>query len=93
LVRHSDEQRVAPGTQVWEKLIGAEPALVMIDGIAQHLRSAKAVKSPGGGTNLAEQTVAFLMSLIKFAAESPRSVLVYTLADAGDAFGKRGWTR
>jgi predicted AAA+ superfamily ATPase len=73
LVRHSDEQRVAPGTQVWEKLIGAEPALVMIDEIAQHLRSAKAVKSSGGGTNLAEQTVAFLMSLIKFAAESPRS--------------------
>jgi hypothetical protein len=65
----------------------------MIDEIAQHLRSAKAVKSSGGGTNLAEQTVAFLMSLIKFAAESPRSVLVYTLADAGDAFGKRGWTR
>src|SRR5437588_3538048 len=42
LVRPSDEQRVAPGTQVWEKLIGAEPALIMIDEIAQHLRSAKA---------------------------------------------------
>jgi hypothetical protein len=88
LVRQSDEQRVAPGTRVWEKLIGEEPALVMIDEIAQHLRSAKAVKAAAGGTNLAEQTVAFLMSLIKFAAESPRAVLVYTLADAGDAFGK-----
>jgi hypothetical protein len=88
LVRQSDEQRVAPGTQVWEKLVGEEPALIMIDEIAQHLRSAKAVKASGGGTNLAEQTVAFLMSLIKFAAESPRAVFVYTLADAGDAFGK-----
>jgi len=28
VVRESDEQRVAPGTQVWEKLIGGEPALV-----------------------------------------------------------------
>jgi hypothetical protein len=88
LVRQSDEQRVAPGTQVWEKLIGREPALVMIDEIAQHLRSARGVRSSAGGTNLAEQTVAFLMSLIKFAAESPRAVLVYTLADAGDAFGR-----
>ncbi len=88
LVPPSDEQRVAPGTQVWEKLIGKEPALVLIDEIAQHLRSDRAVKSAVGGTNLAEQTIAFLMSLIKFAAESPRAVLVYTLADAGDAFGK-----
>jgi hypothetical protein len=79
---------VAPGTQVWEKLIGAQPALILIDEIAQHLRSAKAIRSSGGATNLAEQTVAFLMSLIKFTAESPRAVLVYTLADAGDAFGK-----
>ncbi len=46
------------------------------------------MKAIGGGTNLAEQTIAFLMSLIKFAAESARTVLVYTLADAGDAFGK-----
>jgi hypothetical protein len=88
LVRQSDEQHVAPGTQVWEKLIGGEPALIMIDEVAQHLRSAKAVKASAGGTNLAEQTVAFLMSLIKFAAESARAVLVYTLADVGDAFGK-----
>ena len=88
LLRQSDEQRVAPGTQVWEKLIGDQPALVMIDEIAQHLRSAKAVKASAGDTNLAEQTVAFLMSLIKFAAESPRAVLVYTLADSADAFGK-----
>jgi hypothetical protein len=88
LVRQSDERRVAPGTQVWEKLIGDEPALIMIDEIAQYLRVARGAKFQVGGTSLAEQTVAFLMSLIKFAAESPRAVLVYTLADAGDAFGK-----
>jgi len=76
VVRASDEQRVAPGTQVWEKLIGDQPALIMIDEIAYYLRVARGAKYQVGTTSLADQTVAFLMSLIKFAAESPRTVLV-----------------
>jgi len=86
IVRKSDEQRTTPGTQVWEKLIGDEPALVMIDEIAAYLRAAKGTTV--GSTSLAKQTVAFLMSLIKFVAESQRAVLVYTLTDSSDAFGK-----
>jgi len=88
LVRKSDEQRVAPGTQVWEKLIGDQPALLMIDEIAYYLRVARGAKYQAGESHLAEQTVAFLMSLIKFASESQRTVFVYTLADSADAFGK-----
>jgi len=88
VVRNSDEQRTAPGTQVWEKLIGDDPALVMIDEIAYYLRVASGAKHQAGKSTLAEQTVAFLMSLIKFASESKRTVLVYTLADSADAFGK-----
>lgn len=86
LVRKSDEGRTAPSTQPWEKLIGDEPALIMIDEIGQYLRVSSGVRV--GKTTLAEQTVAFLMSLMKFASESRRTVLVYTLADSGDAFGK-----
>jgi hypothetical protein len=86
VVRKSDEQRTTPGTQVWEKLIGDEPALIMIDEIAAYLRAAKGTTV--GSTSLAKQTVAFLMSLIKFVAESQRAVLVYTLTDSSDAFGK-----
>ena len=86
IVRKSDEQRTSPGTQVWEKLIGDEPALIMIDEIAAYLRAAKGTTV--GSTSLAKQTVAFLMSLIKFVAESQRAVLVYTLTDSSDAFGK-----
>jgi len=86
VVRQSDEQRTTPGTQVWEKLIGDDPALIMIDEIAIYLRAAKGTAV--GSTSLAKQTVAFLMSLIKFVAESKRCVLVYTLADTSDAFGK-----
>jgi hypothetical protein len=86
IVRKSDEQRTAPGTQVWEKLIGAEPALILIDEIAAYLRAAKGTAV--GTTSLAKQTVAFLMSLMKFVSESNRAVLVYTLTDSSDAFGK-----
>ncbi|MBM4095129.1 MAG: DUF499 domain-containing protein, partial [Planctomycetes bacterium] len=85
-VRRSDEQRTAPSTQPWEKLIGDEPALIMIDEIGQYLRVSGGVQV--GRKTLAEQTVAFLMSLMKFASESRGVVLVYTLADSGDAFGK-----
>jgi hypothetical protein len=88
LVRKSDEQRAAPGTQVWEKLVGDKPALILIDEIAEYLRKSKGVRSASDVTSVAEQTIAFLMDLIKFASESPRTVLVYTLADLKDAFGK-----
>jgi predicted AAA+ superfamily ATPase len=88
VVRKSDEQRTAPGTQVWEKLIGDDPSLIMIDEIAYYLRVARGAELQGGKTSVAAQTVAFLMSLIKFASESKRTVLVYTLADSADAFGK-----
>ena len=88
LIRESDEQRTAPGTRVWEKLIGDEPALLMIDEIAYYLRVARGSQYQAGKTSVAEQTVAFLMSLMKFASESKRCVLVYTLADSADAFGK-----
>ena len=88
MVRKSDEQRTAPGTQTWEKLIGDEPALLMIDEIAYYLRVARGAQFQSGKTSVAEQTVAVLMSLLKFASESKRTVLVYTLADSSDAFGK-----
>lgn len=86
IVESSDQNRVAPGTQVMEKLVGDEPVLILIDEIARHLRAAKAMKL--GDTNLAEQTIAFLMSLIEFVASRERAVLVLTLADPSDAFGR-----
>lgn len=88
VLRKSDEQRTAPGTQAWEKLIGDDPALLMIDEIAYYLRVARGAQYEAGKTSVAEQTVAFLMSLIKFASESKHTVLVYTLAESSDAFGQ-----
>ncbi len=88
LVAGSDRDRAAPGPAVLEKLIGGGPALIMLDEVARHLRAAKAVRTASGKSDLAEQTVAFLMSLFEYAASRERVAVVFTLADSADAFGK-----
>jgi len=85
ILRESDVNRVAPGTQVWEKIIGDKPALIMFDEMARYLRVAK---GKVGATSLAEQTVAFLVAFMEYIASRPHAVLVFTLADSKDAFGK-----
>ena len=70
-VRKSDELGVAPGTGALERLVGDQPALLMLDEIARYLTVAKAIPTANGESDLAEQTVAFLMSLIEFAASQP----------------------
>jgi len=87
-IRNSDEAMIAPGTQVFEDLVGDGPALIMIDEIARHLRTAKAVLTANRRSDLAEQTVAFLMSLIEFAVSKPHVAVVITLAESSDAFGE-----
>lgn len=84
----SDQDRSAPGTGLLEKLVGDETTLIMLDEVARHLRAAKTVPTATGKSDLAEQTVAFLMSLFEFAASKERVVVVLTLADPRDAFGK-----
>lgn len=83
----SDVNRVAPGVQVFEKLIGDHPALIMLDEFAAFLRKAEAVKVEN--STLAEQSTAFLMSLLSFAVKSQRVVLVLSLADSRDAFSEQ----
>lgn len=89
LVAESDRQsKAAPGTGIWERLIGSRPTLILLDEVARHLRSAKAIPTQTGKSDLAAQTVAFLMSLLEFAASRERVVVVLTLADSSDAFGE-----
>ena len=85
-VRASDVKKIAPGTGLLEGLVGERPTLIMLDEIARHLRAAKAVATDNKASNLAEQTVAFLMSLLEFAASKERCVVVLTLASDADAF-------
>lgn len=87
LVRQSDEQMVAPGTQLLEMLAGDKPTLIMLDELSRHLRQAKGITTPNMKSTLSEQTVSFLMSLIDFAASQERVSVVLTLADSTEAFG------
>ena len=85
-VRKADEARIAPGTASLERAVGDRPTLIMFDEIARYLRAAKAVRAKNGRTDLAEQTVAFLMTLIELAVSRPNIAFVLTLADSSDAF-------
>jgi len=86
LARESDKNRTAPGTALFNELIGIRPTLIMIDEIAEHMRVAQSVPAATGKSDLAEQTVAFLMALLEFVASRSNVVLVFTLAGDDDAF-------
>lgn len=88
VARSSDEDRSAPGTGILEKLVGSRPTLIMLDEVARHLRAAQTVPTATGKSDLAEQTVAFLMSLFEFAASQEQVCVILTLAGRRDAFGK-----
>ncbi len=88
LTQESDRTKAAPGTGLFEALVGDKPTLIMVDEIARHLRAALAVPAATGKSNLAEQTIAFLMSLLEFAASKERCLVVITLASESDAFAK-----
>lgn len=85
LIKKSDQARVAPGAHSWDRIIGDQPALIMVDELARYLRAAKGVEV--GKTYLDEQVTAFLNSLLEFAASKERVVVVVTMAEPGDAFG------
>ncbi len=88
LAQESEQSKSAPGTGLFERIVGSRPTLIMIDEIARHLRAAVAVPVPTGKSDLAEQTVAFLMSLMEYAASQKQVVLVLTMASDADAFQK-----
>ena len=82
LAKDSDQNKSAPDTGLFETLVGDQPTLIMLDEIARHLRAALAVPTATRKSNLADQTVAFLMSLLEFAASKERCLVVLTLAGA-----------
>jgi hypothetical protein len=91
IAQENDELLAAPGAALFERLEGlheGKATLIMIDEIARHLRSGAAYPTKTGKSTLAEQTVAFLMSLVEYAASRPNVVVVLTLAGEEDAFAK-----
>jgi len=86
LLRGSDQSLISPGTSVLERLVQGQPTIIMLDEIARHLRSAKATAVLE--STLAKQVVAFLFSLMDFAASCDHVVFVYSLASETDTFAE-----
>jgi hypothetical protein len=80
--------KAAPGGSLLDELIGEQPTLIMFDEIARYLRAADAVPTATGRGTLADQTIAFPMPLLEFAASRQGVVVVLTLADPTDVFGQ-----
>lgn len=89
ILKEADQGKNAVGTQTLEQLVGNEPCLIMLDELGRYLRDASSVPTKANPRiTLAETTVATLMSLLEFASSKANVVIVLTLADSSDAFGK-----
>jgi predicted AAA+ superfamily ATPase len=89
IVRAADEGKTAIGTKSFDSLIGDEPCLIMLDEMGRFMRDASSIPTPGNPkVNLAETSVATLLSLFEFASSKANVSVVLTLADSSDAFGK-----
>jgi predicted AAA+ superfamily ATPase len=85
-VSGDDEALTAPGSDALKKLIGDQPALLLVDEIARYYKVARGVRV--GDTTLAGQTTAFLMALMEAVDALPNAVLVITTTGLTDAFGE-----
>jgi hypothetical protein len=86
LLAGSDRSGISPGTDVLERLLNGQPTVIVLDEIARYLRAAKAKQI--GRSDLAEQVVAFLFSLMDLAGACNNLVFVYSLASAADTFAE-----
>ena len=86
LLQRSDRSGISPGTDVLDRLLNGKPTVIILDEIARYLRAAKAKQI--GRSDLAEQVVAFLFSLMDLASACSNLVFVYSLASASDTFAE-----
>ena len=80
IVRRSDEQRIAPGSDTIKELFGSDPVLVVLDELGEYLRR---VQGMGGR----DQLTAFLKALLTAIESTPKAAVVYTLAVRSDGKG------
>jgi predicted AAA+ superfamily ATPase len=87
LVRQDDEALTAAGADAFKTILGDKPGLILIDEIARYLTAADG-RSVGKGT-LANQTTAFLMSLMAAVGAKPNASLVLSTTQITDSFGEQ----
>ncbi|MBD2073436.1 ATP-binding protein [Phormidium sp. FACHB-592] len=89
VIRADDEQRVAPGNDVWRKIIGDRPTLILLDEFLNYVENALGVEVKD--STLGKQVLTFIKKLPDVVAELPRTVLVYSLqASVQEAVGNEG---
>ena len=86
LLQGSDRSGISPGTDVLERLLDDRPTVIVLDEIARYLRAAKAKQI--NRSDLAEQVVAFLFTLMDLAGACNNLVFVYSLASTSDTFAE-----
>lgn len=80
IVRRSDVEKIAPGTDTISELFGSEPALIVLDELGEYLRK---VQHMGGR----DQLTAFLKALFTAVETAPNAAVVFTLAIRQDGKG------
>jgi len=89
IVRADDEQRVAPSNDVWRRIIGDRPALILLDEFLNYVENALGVEVKD--STLGKQVLTFIKKLPDVVSELPRTVLVYSLqASVQEAVGNEG---
>jgi hypothetical protein len=88
VIKESDATRTAPGTGTIKKMLAGRPTVVIIDEVAQYLRTVSTSASDQVNA-LSGSLPAFFKSLFEVAAEKgSQLVVVITLASEKDAYGK-----
>jgi hypothetical protein len=82
IVRKEDERLFAPDGVFKQVLEKCQPALILVDGLAEYCVKASAQRA--GCTNLADQTIAFLQELTEAVSASNNCVVVIALPTSMD---------
>lgn len=89
LLATEDQQKIAPGNDVWRKILGDKPNLILIDELLVFVESAMAVQL--GDSTFGRQVLTFVQKLTEVVRELPKTVLVYSLqASVAESFGNEG---
>ncbi|MDM3855045.1 MAG: DUF499 domain-containing protein, partial [Aphanizomenon gracile PMC649.10] len=89
LLELEDKQKIAPGNDVWRKILGDKPNLILIDELLVFVENAMAVQIED--SNFGRQVLTFIQKLTEIVRELPKTVLVYSLqASVAESFGNEG---
>ena len=86
IIRKNDEQLIAPGGLFKKVLESCQPALILIDELADYC--VKASARPAGKSSLADQTISFMQELTEAIAGTNQCVAVITLPASPQEVGQ-----